>query len=279
MAARRSIVTRRGDRPAPPVIVREPSPERDLEPPLWEQQKALTSAEGERLQKVMAARGHGSRRQCEELISARRVTVNGEVAVLGRRVQPDDVIAVDGEDIAAQGELVYYVLDKPLGVLSSARDDRGRPVVVGLVPPEPRVFPVGRLDADTEGLLLLTNDGSITHRITHPSFGVEKEYLAEVDGEPDDRDLQLLRDGVMLDDGPTAPARVWRVSPSVVHVVVHEGRNRQVRRMFDAIDHPVRYLRRVRVGPVADTGMEPGEWRELTPDEVRALKQSVDLGG
>ncbi len=279
MAPRRSIVTRRGDRSDTPGIVREPSVERDLEPPLWEQQKALTTAEGERLQKVMAARGHGSRRQCEELISARRVTVNGEVAVLGRRVQPDDVIAVDGEDIAAQGELVYYVLDKPLGVLSSARDDRGRPVVVGLVPAEPRVFPVGRLDADTEGLLLLTNDGSITHRITHPSFGVEKEYLAEVDGEPDDRDLELLRDGVMLDDGPTSPAEVWCVAPSVVHVVVHEGRNRQVRRMFDAIDHPVRYRRRVRVGPVLDTGLEPGEWRELTPDEVRALKQSVDLGG
>ncbi len=279
MAPRRSIVTRRGDRPAAPVVRREPSTERELEPPLWEQQKALTSTEGERLQKVMAARGHGSRRQCEELISAGRVTVNGEVAVLGRRVQPDDVIAVDGEEIAAQGELVYYVLDKPLGVLSSARDERGRPVVVGLVPPEPRVFPVGRLDADTEGLLLLTNDGSITHRITHPSFAVEKEYLAEVDGDPTDRDLQLLRDGVMLDDGPTAPARVWRVAPSVVHVVVHEGRNRQVRRMFDAIDHPVRYLRRVRVGPVADTGLEPGQWRQLTVDEVRALRQAVGFDG
>lgn len=273
---RRRIVTRRPVRPSAPL---PPERDRPLEPPLWEQQAELASADGERLQKVMAARGHGSRRQCEEYITDGRVTVNGEVAVLGRRVHPDDVIAIDGVPLPGQGELVYYVIDKPLGVLSSARDDRGRPVVVGLVPPEPRVFPVGRLDADTEGLLLLTNDGGITHRITHPSFGVEKEYRAEVHGAPDDAALRVLRDGVELDDGVTAPADVWRVAPSVVHVVVHEGRNRQVRRMFDAVGHPVRHLRRVRIGPVTDETLGAGGWRELRPDEVQALRHQVGLDG
>ncbi len=257
-----------------PLVMRRTGP---VEPPLWEQQAATTAAEGERLQKVMAARGHASRRACEELIEEGRVTVNGEVAVLGRRVHDDDVIAVDGTPIERQAELVYYVLHKPLGVLSSAKDPHGRPVVVGLVPPEPRVFPVGRLDADTEGLLLLTNDGRITHRITHPSFGVEKEYVAEVHGRPTDAQLALLRKGIELDDGVTAPARVWRVRPSTIHVVLHEGRNRQVRRMFEAIDHPVLHLVRTRIGPVADDTLGSGGWRPLRPEEVAALHRAVDL--
>ena len=248
-----------------------------LEAPLWEQQAATAAAEGDRLQKVMAGRGFASRRACEELIEAGRVTVNGAVAVLGRRVRPDDVIAVDGTPVQDQAPLVYYVVDKPLGVLSSAKDPHGRPVVVGIVPPEPRVFPVGRLDADTSGLLLLTNDGRITHRITHPSFGVEKEYVAEVDGAPSDVALARLRRGVELDDGDTAPARVWRVRPSAVHVVVHEGRNRQVRRMFEAIGHPVLGLRRVRIGPVADDTLGAGGWRTLRPEEVAALRRAVGL--
>lgn len=292
MASRRRVVFRpvgadgEGDRPRPPAdepLVEPVTPPllsrrtREVEPPLWEQQAATTAAEGERLQKVMAARGFGSRRACEEMIEARRVTVNGEVAVLGRRVRPDDAIAIDGTVLEAQAELVYYVLHKPMGVLSSAKDTHGRPVVVGLVPPEPRVFPVGRLDADTEGLLLLTNDGRITHRITHPSFGVEKEYVAEVHGRPTDAQLAELRRGIELDDGPTAPARVWRVRPSTVHVVLHEGRNRQVRRMFDAIGHPVLHLARTRIGPVADDTLGPGGWRPLRPDEVAALHRAVDL--
>ena len=249
-----------------------------LEAPLWEQQAATAAAEGDRLQKVMAGRGFASRRACEELIEAGRVTVNGAVAVLGRRVRPDDVIAVDGTPVQDQAPLVYYVVDKPLGVLSSAKDPHGRPVVVGIVPPEPRVFPVGRLDADTSGLLLLTNDGRITHRITHPSYGVEKEYVADVVGVPTDALLAHLRHGVELDDGVTAPARVWRVRPSTIHVVVHEGRNRQVRRMFEAIGHPVESLRRLRIGPVADATLGPGSWRRLRPDEVAALRRAVDLG-
>ena len=259
---------------APPLLKRRTGP---VEPPLWEQHAVTASLDGERLQKVMAARGHASRRVCEELIADGRVTVNGEPAVLGRRVHPDDVIAVDGTPILEQAALVYYVLDKPLGVLSSAKDPHGRPVVVGLVPPEPRVFPVGRLDADTEGLLLLTNDGAITHRITHPSHGVEKEYVAEVDGVPTDVDLARMRKGIELDDGLTSPARVWRVRPSTIHVVVHEGRNRQVRRMFEEIGHPVLGLRRVRIGPVADPQLGPGGWRLLRPDEVAALRRAVGL--
>lgn len=289
MATRRRIVVRAprtedappAERPGelvapvtPPLLRRRTGP---VEPPLWEQQAATTETEGERLQKVMAARGHGSRRACEELIEAGRVTVNGEVAVLGRRVRPDDEIAIDGAVLVPQAELVYYVLHKPLGVLSSAKDPRGRPVVVGLVPPEPRVFPVGRLDADTEGLLLLTNDGRITHRITHPSYGVEKEYVAEVQGRPSDAQLAQLRRGIELDDGPTSPARVWRVRPSTVHVVLHEGRNRQVRRMFEAIGHPVVHLARTRIGPVTDDTLGPGGWRPLRPDEVAALQRAVDL--
>jgi 23S rRNA pseudouridine2605 synthase len=258
----------------PELLKRRTEP---LEAPLWEQQAATTAVEGERLQKVMAARGHASRRACEILIEERRVTVNGEVAVLGRRVHDDDVIAVDGTPIERQAALVYYVLHKPLGVLSSAKDPHGRPVVVGYVPPEPRVFPVGRLDADTEGLLLLTNDGRITHRITHPSYGVEKEYVAEVHGHPSDTELARLRRGIELDDGPTAPARVWRVRPSTIHVVLHEGRNRQVRRMFEAIEHPVLHLRRTRVGPVVDDTLGPGGWRPLRPEEVTALHRAVGL--
>ena len=257
-------------------VGRPPRP--GLEPPLWEQQAALAADEGERLQKLLAGRGYGSRRQCEELIAAGLVTVNGEVAVLGRRVRPEvDHIVVEGRTLVDQAPLVYYLLDKPLGILSSARDDRGRPVVVGLVPPEPRVFPVGRLDADTEGLLLLTNDGSITHRITHPSYGVEKEYLVDVVGEPDDDALDELRYGVDLDDGPTSPADVERVAPSRLTVVVHEGRNRQVRRMCEAVGHPVQALRRVRIGPIDDRGLVPGEWRELRPPELRALRAAVGI--
>jgi 23S rRNA pseudouridine2605 synthase len=147
--------------------------------------------------------------------------------------------------------------------------------VVELVPAEPRVFPVGRLDADTEGLLLLTNDGDLTHRLTHPSFGVEKEYVAEVEGKPSRLALRRLREGVELDDGVTAPARVALVEPNVVRIVIHEGRNRQVRRMCDAVGHPVVRLVRTRIGPLRDPGLRPGTWRPLELDEVRALERAA----
>ena len=229
-----------------------------------------------RLQKVLAQAGLGSRRACEEMIADGRVTVDGTEALLGDRVDPgSSVVEVDGVPIGIRPGSVYYLLNKPAGVVTTADDPQGRPVVVDLVPAEPRVFPVGRLDLDTEGLLLLTNDGDLTHRLTHPSFGVEKEYLAEVDGVPGRGALRRLREGVELDDGVTAPATVGVVSPSVLRIVIHEGRNRQVRRMGEAVGHPVRRLVRTRIGPVADRTLAPGEWRELAQAEVRALERAA----
>jgi 23S rRNA pseudouridine2605 synthase len=231
---------------------------------------------GERLQKVLARVGLGSRRACEELIAEGLVTVNGEVAVLGRRVDPaTDRIEVDGVPVSVQPGLVHYLLNKPRGVVTTAADPQGRPTVVSLVPPEPRVFPVGRLDQDTEGLLLLTNDGDLAHRLTHPSFGVEKEYLAEVEGSPSRAALRRLREGVELDDGPAAPAQVATVADNLLRITIHEGRNRQVRRMCEAIGHPVVRLVRTRIGPIAERRLEPGAWRPLDPEEVVALERAA----
>ncbi len=234
------------------------------------------TATGERLQKVLAQAGLGSRRACEELIAAGRVTVNGEVATLGSRADPEvDAIEVDGARIGVRQGLVHYLLNKPAGVVTTASDPQGRPTVVGLVPAEPRVYPVGRLDADTEGLLVLTNDGELAHRLTHPSFGVDKEYLAAVTGTPSRGALRRLREGVELEDGPTAPARVSLVGDHTLRITIHEGRNRQVRRMCEAVGHPVRRLVRVRIGPLADRRLPPGEWRPLTQAEVRALERAA----
>jgi 23S rRNA pseudouridine2605 synthase len=236
--------------------------------------------EGTRLQKVLADAGIGSRRANEELIAAGRVTVNGEVARLGRRADPEtDAIEVDGVPVPTRAGLVHYLLNKPTRVMSTAEDPEGRPTVVELVPREPRVYPVGRLDWDTEGLLILTNDGELTHRLTHPSFGVEKEYLAEVEGVPTRGALRRLREGVDLDDGRTAPARV-ALAPgsgevSALMIVIHEGRNRQVRRMCEAVGHPVRRLVRTRIGSLTDRRLAPGEWRTLTQAEVRGLYEAV----
>ncbi len=228
--------------------------------------------EGERLQKVLAAAGLGSRRACEVLIEEERVTVNGEVAALGRRVDPEhDRIEVDGLRVPVRPGLVTYLLNKPKGVVTTASDPQGRPTVVELVPSEPRIFPVGRLDADTEGLLLLTNDGDLAHRLTHPSFGVEKEYVASVEGRPTRGAVRRLREGVELDDGPTAPAKVAVLGPSLLRITIHEGRNRQVRRMCEAVGHPVRRLVRTRFGPLQDHRLAPGQWRPLTQAEIRAL--------
>jgi 23S rRNA pseudouridine2605 synthase len=242
--------------------------------------KAQTPAtppnEGERLQKVLAQRGFGSRRACEELIAAGRVAVNGDTAFLGRRVDPHtDHVAVDGVSVGVRPGLVYYLLNKPPGVVSTASDPGGRPAVTGLVPDEPRVHPVGRLDADSEGLLLLTNDGNLTFQLTHPRFGVEKEYLVVVDGTPKRGALRLLREGVVLEDGRTAPARVALLGPNTLRITIHEGRNRQVRRMCDAVGHPVRRLVRTRLGPLRVGSLAPGEWRELAQREVRALERAA----
>ncbi len=236
----------------------------------------MTEQQGERLQKVLAAAGLGSRRACEELIADGRVTVDGELAALGRRVDPETArIAVDGVPMTVRPGVVYYLLNKPVGVVTTASDPQGRPTVVDLVPADPRVFPVGRLDADTEGLLLLTNDGDLAHRLTHPSFGVEKEYLAEVEGTPTPSAVRRLRTGIELEDGPTAPAKVVAVGDRALRITIHEGRNRQVRRMCEAVGHPVVRLVRTRIGPLADRRLKPGEWRALTVAEVRALQEAA----
>jgi 23S rRNA pseudouridine2605 synthase len=254
-------------------------PDRTPEPPLWEQWAAERAQlpQGERLQKVLAATGWGSRRVCEELIAAGRVTVNGERAELGRRVDVEtDRIEVDGAPVGVRPGLVYYLLNKPAGVVTTAKDTHGRPTVVELVPGEPRVFPVGRLDADTEGLLLLTNDGDLANRVAHPRHGVDKEYLAEVAGGTVPAGaIRRLREGVELDDGVTAPAQVSQPQPGVLRITIHEGRNRQVRRMCEAVGHPVRRLVRTRIGPLSDRTLPPGAWRPLTDSERKALVEAV----
>lgn len=229
----------------------------------------------ERIQKVLARAGVASRRAVEEMVAEGRITVNGQPARLGQRVDPDhDSVAVDGALVGLRADLVYYLLNKPPGVVTTASDPQGRPTVVQMVPEEPRVFPVGRLDADSEGLLLLTNDGELTHRLTHPSFGVDKEYLAHVEGRPSRGALRRLREGVELDDGAARAMAVSLLEPSVVRIVVHEGRNRLVRRMCEAVGHPVLRLVRTRIGPLADRSLAPGEWRELSQTEVRALERT-----
>lgn len=232
----------------------------------------MTTGGPERIQKVLARVGVGSRRAVEDLIVDGRVRVNDVIAVLGDRVDAEvDRITVDDVPIGIRPDLVHYLLNKPTGVVTTADDPQGRPTVLGLVPASPRVHPVGRLDLDTEGLLLLTNDGDLTHRLTHPSFGVDKEYLVWVTGRPGRAVLRALREGVELEDGRTAPARVTAVEPEVLRIVIHEGRNRQVRRMCAAVGHPVRRLVRVRIGPLADRSLAPGAWRPLESAEVRAL--------
>jgi 23S rRNA pseudouridine2605 synthase len=232
-------------------------------------------ARPDKLQKVLARAGVGSRRVCEDLIDDGRVTVDGVVAHTGQRVDPvTERIEVDGVPVAADPALVHYLLNKPAGVVATADDPQGRPTVVGLFPAEPRVFPVGRLDLETEGLLIVTNDGALAHRLTHPSFGIDKEYLAEVEGTPSRATLRALREGVDLEDGRTAPAAATLVDDGLLRLTIHEGRNRQVRRMCEAVGHPVRRLVRTRIGPVADRSLAPGAWRPLTPEEVRSLYQA-----
>ena len=253
------------------------------EPPLWETliQKAKDAeAEGERLQKVLARVGFGSRRICEDLIADKRVTVNGEIALLGRRVDVSkDEVCVDGHPVGVVPGLVYYLMNKPEGVVTTSADTHGRPTVIEMVPEEPRVFSVGRLDIETTGLLILTNDGQLTQHLTHPSRGVEKEYIAEVECGPrgvSNGAMRELREGVELEDGWTAPAQVGQPEIGVLRIVIHEGRNRQVRRMCEAVGHPVIRLVRTRIGPLRDTRLAPGDWRELTLDEVRALSGAVE---
>jgi pseudouridine synthase len=224
-----------------------------------------------RLNAYLARAGVASRRGADELIKAGRVRVNGEPGRLNTFVGRGDAVALDGEPVAPQ-RLAYVLLNKPAGTVTTARDPQGRPTVVDLVDLPERVVPVGRLDVDTTGALLLTNDGPLAHRLAHPRYGVEKTYVVDVEGEPDNAALGRLADGIELDDGPTAPAQARRLGPSKIELTIHEGRNRQVRRMFDAVGHPVRRLHRTAYAGLTLGGLEPGTWRELEPSEVRRLR-------
>jgi 23S rRNA pseudouridine2605 synthase len=226
-----------------------------------------------RLNAFLARAGVASRRGADELITAGRVTVNGEPGQLNTVVGARDRVAVDGEEVARQ-RLRYVLLHKPAGVVTTARDPQGRLTVVELVPAEPRVVPVGRLDADTTGALLLTNDGQLAHRLAHPRYGVEKTYVAEVEGDPDDEALRRLREGVELDDGRTAPARARRLGPGRVELVLHEGRKHQVKRMLGAVEHRVTRLHRSAYAGLNVDALEPGAWRELTAAEVEQLRKA-----
>ena len=224
-----------------------------------------------RLNAFLARAGVASRRGADELIKAGRVTVNGEPGRLNTVVGARDRVTMDGQEVARQ-RLRYVLLHKPAGVVTTARDPQRRPTVVELVPNEPRVVPVGRLDADTTGALLLTNDGQLAHRLAHPRYGVDKTYVATVEGDPDEDALAQLRDGVELDDGRTAPAEARRLGPRRVELVLHEGRKHQVKRMLAAVGHPVTRLHRSGYAGLTLEGLEPAEWRELEPSEVDLLR-------
>jgi pseudouridine synthase len=236
----------------------------------------------ERVQRLLARAGFGSRRACEQLIVEGRVSVNGTVAVLGDRADPEaDRVEVDGLEVNLDPNVRYYVLHKPAGVVTTMRDPQGRTDIRSFLPEEgPRVFPVGRLDRETEGLLVLTNDGELANGLTHPRFGVEKEYLAEVAGIPTAKHVGILKRGVELEDGP-ARAKSARVAAragerGAVRLVMTEGRKREVRRLLGAVGLPVTRLVRVRVGPVRLGDLAPGQRRELTHEEVLALRRLVD---
>jgi 23S rRNA pseudouridine2605 synthase len=226
-----------------------------------------------RLAKYLASAGIASRRASEELVRAGRVTVAGAaVRDPARDVTAGDAVAVDGQPVAPTQRRVVYALNKPAGVVSTARDPQGRPTVVSLVPGAVRLYPVGRLDAGSTGLILLTNDGELAHRLTHPRFEVPKTYRATVANPPvAAAAIEALRAGVELDDGPTAPAHVRKLGPGTLEITIHEGRKRQVRRMCEAVGHPVTGLRRVALGPLTLGELEPGAYRELTRAEVEAL--------
>ena len=241
----------------------------------------MSGNEEERLQKYLAAMGVASRRACEQLIAEGRVQVNGETVTLpGTKITPGaDTVAVDGRVLSRAPRLRYILLYKPVGYICSAADEKGRRTVLDLLDGvTERVYPVGRLDYDTSGVLLLTNDGELTNRLLHPSHEVEKTYLAQVEGEPDQKALERLRKGVKLSDGLTAPAKVRRQRSRDgrfwLELTIHEGRNRQVRRMLEAVGHPVLHLKRTKLDFLDLSGLSPGAWRELSADEVGRLKRA-----
>jgi len=227
-----------------------------------------------RLNAYLARAGVASRRAADELIKAGRVLVNGEPGELNTFVGSGDAVEVDGRPVGKQ-RLAYILLNKPAGVVTTARDPQGRPTVVGLVPAEPRVVPVGRLDADTTGALLLTNDGRLAHRLAHPRYRVDKVYEVEVEGDPSTETRRRLEQGIDLDDGRTAPARARKLGRGRIELTIHEGRKHQVKRMFQAVGHPVRHLHRSGYAGLTLDGLAPGEWRALSAAEVDSLRKLV----
>jgi 23S rRNA pseudouridine2605 synthase len=227
-----------------------------------------------RLNAFLARAGVASRRAADDLIKAGRVRVNGAPGELNTDVGPRDVVEVDGERVRPQ-KLAYLLLNKPAGVVTTARDPQGRPTVVGLVRHAARAVPVGRLDADTTGALLLTNDGPLAHRLAHPRYEIEKVYVADVEGKPGAKSLRRLAEGLELEDGRTAPARVRLLGPSRLELAIHEGRKHQVKRMCEAVGYPVLRLHRSGYAGLGVEGLQPGKWRELTHEEVERLRAAT----